>query len=267
MKLCKREIKAKTESNFKDKVFFWKGIPVCMTRQLAEFYECSEGNISRNFNNNKEKFTVRKHFFRLTGNQVVEFARLSKIGISENTTVLYLWTRQGAARHAKMLTTDRAWDVWEELETSYFEKNTKSAWERIDDIVTPELVFQQRSIAHQKSNSNKINAENAYSDDNHWVGRSAAIAYNQRNCIAITERTPASWRQEGRTLGLPRMVTRSAKAVARVVQPELACARSMADRLVLDGIDEPVAFEVATSCIHTFRLIRESGWRPKEFQN
>ncbi|EPW0481128.1 ORF6N domain-containing protein, partial [Escherichia coli] len=31
-----------------------------------------------------------------------------------------LWTERGAARHAKMLETDRAWEVFEKLEDCYF---------------------------------------------------------------------------------------------------------------------------------------------------
>ncbi|ENT3909961.1 P22AR C-terminal domain-containing protein, partial [Escherichia coli] len=33
---------------------------------------------------------------------------------------LILWTERGAARHAKMLETDQAWDVFEKLEDCYF---------------------------------------------------------------------------------------------------------------------------------------------------
>lgn len=266
MKLKKRPVTAKQKSSFKDKVFFWKGIPVCLTPQLAEFYECNDRNITQNFNRNKEKFKVKKHFFRLTGKQIVEFVEKTPDEFLENIPVLYLWTQKGAMLHAKMLTTDKAWEVWEVIMESYFEKNTRTAWERVGDVVTPELVYQQRSVSHQKSNSNAINAENVYSEDNPVIGRAAAMAYNQRNCMALTQRLPSSWRAEGRQLGLPRIITRSAKAVARVVAPEIACARSMADRLVLDGIDEPVAFEVAESCVNTFRLLHQSGWRPKEFQ-
>jgi hypothetical protein len=137
----------------------------------------------------------------------------------------------------------------------------------VNDLATPKMVYEQRSISHQKSNSNAINAENVYGGDTLRLGRLEAMEYNRRNCMALTQRLPSSWRQEGRQLGLPQIVTRSAKAVARVVAPEIACARSMADRLVLDGIDEPVAFEVAESCVRTFRLLHQSGWRPKEFQN
>ncbi len=40
--------------------------------------------------------------------------------MSVMTRTLYLWTRRGAMRHAKMLNTDKAWDVFEMLEDSYF---------------------------------------------------------------------------------------------------------------------------------------------------
>lgn len=33
---------------------------------------------------------------------------------------LYLWTDRGAARHAKILETDEIWEVYEELEDTYF---------------------------------------------------------------------------------------------------------------------------------------------------
>lgn len=268
MTIQRRElpVKAKAKRTFKDQVFFWKGIPVAITAQLAEFYGCEEGNITRNFNNNKERFKVKDHFFRLIGRQVTDFIRLSKLVLSENTTVLILWTQRGAARHAKMLRTEKAWEVWEEMEKDYFEKNTRSDWERVGDLVTPQMLHEQRSIPHQKTNSNLINAENVYSEEQPAIGRAKAMAYNRKNCMVITERMPSSWREQGRELGLPRRITCSAKGVARVVQPELACARSLADLLILDGIAENVAFNVARSSVTTFRLIAESGWRPRSFQ-
>lgn len=42
--------------------------------------------------------------------------------ISPMTRTLYLWTKRGAARHAKMLSTDRARDVFELLEDTYFNR-------------------------------------------------------------------------------------------------------------------------------------------------
>ena len=40
--------------------------------------------------------------------------------ISNKTRSLILWTERGAARHAKMLDTDQAWEVFEQLEDCYF---------------------------------------------------------------------------------------------------------------------------------------------------
>ena len=77
MKLQKRPVVSR--KTFKDRVFFWKGIPVAITAQLAEFYECEEHNITRNFNNNKERFKVKDHYFRLVGRQVVDFIQLSNV--------------------------------------------------------------------------------------------------------------------------------------------------------------------------------------------
>lgn len=264
MTIPRRPLTIKSKRTFKDQVFFWKGIPVCITSQLAEFYECEDQNITRNFNRNKEKFKSKKDYFRITGKQIIDFIRLSRIDLSENTPVLYLWTKRGAMIHAKMLTTPKAWEVFlDVLLESYFEKNEKSDWERVGDIVTPTMLAQQRSIEHQKNNSNEINAELVYSEANSAAGRAKAIAYNRRNCVALTQRLPSSWREEGRQLGLPQRVTCSAKAVARVVRPEIACVRSMADQMVLDGIDESVAYKVASSAELTFRLLAESGWRPR----
>lgn len=40
--------------------------------------------------------------------------------ISSMSRVLYLWTRRGILRHAKMLNTDNAWEVYFMLERAYF---------------------------------------------------------------------------------------------------------------------------------------------------
>lgn len=40
--------------------------------------------------------------------------------VLKHTRALNLWTKRGAARHAKMINTDPAWDVFEKLEDAYF---------------------------------------------------------------------------------------------------------------------------------------------------
>ena len=40
--------------------------------------------------------------------------------VSSKTSVLYLWTDKGMLRHAKILDNDKAWEVYEMLEDTYF---------------------------------------------------------------------------------------------------------------------------------------------------
>lgn len=42
--------------------------------------------------------------------------------VKKNARIVNLWTERGAARHAKMLDTDQAWEVFEQLEDCYFHR-------------------------------------------------------------------------------------------------------------------------------------------------
>ena len=98
---------------------------ILTTKQLAEVYQTSEGNISNNFNNNMTHFTEGKHYHLLEGEALREFKRNSyEIGIAPNVNKLYLWTARGANRHCKILDTDKAWEQFDNLEETYF--NPKS---------------------------------------------------------------------------------------------------------------------------------------------
>lgn len=96
---------------------------ILTTEQIAEFYETTVDTIKVNFNNNKSKFEEGKHYYLLKGDKLKQFRLQVKnlyLQISPMTRSLYLWTKRGASRHAKMLGTDRAWDVYDELEETYF---------------------------------------------------------------------------------------------------------------------------------------------------
>ena len=105
----------------------WNSARVLTTAQLAEFYECEPEKIKLNFNRNRNRFVAGKHFFKLEGDALkslrVSFGYLQ---ISPKTRALYLWTKRGAARHAKMLSTNSAWEVFELLEDSYFDQQAAS---------------------------------------------------------------------------------------------------------------------------------------------
>ena len=81
---------------------------VLTTKQLAEFYDCSEKRISENFNRNKERFAIGKHYCKLDKDNGLPEFKATNPQFADRSSVLYLWTKQGSARHAKMLGTDMA---------------------------------------------------------------------------------------------------------------------------------------------------------------
>ena len=101
----------------------WNGEPVLTTAQLAEKYQCAEHTLRVNFTNNRDRFIEGKHYFKLEGNDLDDLRiKNFDMQISEKTRVLYLWTKRGAARHCKSIGTDVAWEVFELLEDTYFNK-------------------------------------------------------------------------------------------------------------------------------------------------
>ena len=99
----------------------YKGQPVLTTAQLAEFYECAPSAISNNFKNNESRYVKGKHFFKVEGDEL-KVLRSENFGlqISPQARVVYLWTKKGCARHCKSVGTDKAWEVFETLEDTYF---------------------------------------------------------------------------------------------------------------------------------------------------
>ena len=98
-----------------------EGHPVLTTSQLAQAYECDGRQIKQNFNNNADHFVEGCHYFKLEGDALQKL-RVENIDlqISPMTRCLYLWTKRGASRHCKMLGTDKAWEVFDQLEETYF---------------------------------------------------------------------------------------------------------------------------------------------------
>ena len=145
-----------TINNIKTPVIEYNSSPVVTTQQLAEFYGCESKNIRQNFNNNKERFIEGKHFYRLTGEQLHTFKdyveNIDTVGIGARTATLTLWTKQGASRHCKMLGTDKAWDMFDLLEESYFSNQL------LPDFNNPAEAA--RAWADQYEKNQKLLAEN-----------------------------------------------------------------------------------------------------------
>ncbi|EMC8328755.1 ORF6N domain-containing protein [Escherichia coli] len=112
-------------------------IPVITTELLAQLYGAEVKNIQNNYARNAERFIEGKHFFKVAGDALKNLRvalnysqnlqpSLRGLQISPKARSLILWTERGAARHAKMLETDQAWDVFEKLEDCYFSQKDPS---------------------------------------------------------------------------------------------------------------------------------------------
>lgn len=111
-------------------------IPVITTELLAQLYGTEPVRIRQNHHENKVRFVEGKHFFKVVGNDLKELRvalNYSQNTISPKARSLILWTERGAARHAKMLETDQAWEVFEQLEDCYF--NQKHPSEKQEPII------------------------------------------------------------------------------------------------------------------------------------
>lgn len=139
-----------TIGNVTTDILSYSGIPVCTTSQLAEFYECETSNIQKNYLSNLDRFKEGVHFFKLEGDSLKQF----KKGLSTNSLEplkfapqAFLWTEKGAARHAKMLTGNPAWDVWEKLEDTYFKVKDLVKYDQHPSTVAVEYITAAFKVA------------------------------------------------------------------------------------------------------------------------
>ncbi|ECC8734444.1 TPA: ORF6N domain-containing protein [Salmonella bongori] len=126
----------------------YSNIPVITTELLAKLYETEEKHIRQNFKRNECRFIAGKHFFKVSGSELDDL-RTSQRGlqISPKTRSLILWTERGAARHAKMLETNQAWEVFEKLEDYYFSQKQQTPTRQASptiDMMNIDLLIQIR---------------------------------------------------------------------------------------------------------------------------
>lgn len=94
---------------------------VLTTAQLASSFGTGIQIITNNFNRNKDRYTIGKHFIALSDQEKRDFLNQHQIDLgSKNASILYLWTEKGAWMHAKSLNTDQAWDAYEMLVDDYY---------------------------------------------------------------------------------------------------------------------------------------------------
>ncbi len=100
----------------------YQGVRVMTTEQLASAYKAAPIRLQQNHARNPDKFEEGRHFFKLTGSDLRDFKdRLSQSElVGARARGLILWTERGCLRHAKLLETPKAWEVFGQLEESYF---------------------------------------------------------------------------------------------------------------------------------------------------
>ena len=145
----------------------WKGQRIMTTKTLARCYETEENNIKNNFNNNKSRFEEGKHYYLLKGEDLKEFKnQVNDIDlVPKRTASLYLWTERGALRHAKLLDTDMAWNVYEQLEDTYFKvQEMKQEVKQMSDmeILSRAVLISQEQI---KQLTAELNEKTEFIDD------------------------------------------------------------------------------------------------------
>lgn len=171
----------------------FKNQRIITTKVLAEEFGTEEKNIQMNFSNNQSRFREGKHFIKLDGQALKDFKNSLPNEIREPlkfAPVLYLWTERGAARHAKILDTDEAWDIYEELEETYFRvKENKPTC--IEDVLI-------NSLQEMKAIKEKLNEAN-----NNALEAKEKAEENKEEIQAMREAVVLdsnSWRKDTATL-------------------------------------------------------------------
>lgn len=125
-------------------------IPVITTELLAQLYGTEPVRIRQNHHENKDRFVEGKHFFKVLGDELRNLRvalNYSQNPISPKVRSLILWTERGAARHAKMLETDQAWEVFEKLEDCYFSQKQPATTRQVEpavDMLNIDILIQIR---------------------------------------------------------------------------------------------------------------------------
>ena len=101
----------------------YRDIRVLTTQQIADAYGTITDTITKNFNRNKDRYVEGKHYIALEGDEKNSFVDQGQFDRGlKNAKTLYLWTEKGAFLHAKSLNTDKAWEVYDHLVDTYFNR-------------------------------------------------------------------------------------------------------------------------------------------------
>lgn len=127
-------------------------------------------------------------------------------------------------------------------------------------IPTSILDYAEHTQERQQKTMSK--AANEFNFDH--GGKESIISYNVENCIAHTGEHPLQVKERGKKAKLKAVDRTSAKAVLRKLQPEVACAMSLADNLVSLGAQPDKVFAVTKKAAEVFKGMIDLGFTPPE---
>jgi len=145
---------------------------VLTTRQLAEMYEIDSRQIANNFNRNKDRYVLGKHYYILKGQDKQDFLNHHQFDYGlKKASNIYLWTEYGTLLHAKSLNTDKTWRVYENLIDNYFRiqpkleiVNTSKKQMSDDEILLKAVMIANTRIEEQNKRILELETKNEYLD-------------------------------------------------------------------------------------------------------
>jgi len=115
---------------------------------------------------------------------------------------------------------------------------------------------------NQREESKKINRKNMSEG-----GKTQTVKYNIKNCVDHDElgRTPRQVKKWGEEIGMLSSERTSAKEVLRIHNKPVACAMSLHDNLITDGVDYDKALKISNGAgKDLFKELIAIGYKPKE---
>jgi hypothetical protein len=87
----------------------WNGEPVVTFTLIDQVHGRPEGTANRAFNYQKDRFTEKEHYFRLTGQKARDFAGVNEFRRPQDCNLVYVLTQRGYLMIVKVFNDDLAW--------------------------------------------------------------------------------------------------------------------------------------------------------------
>lgn len=111
------------------------------------------------------------------------------------------------------------------------------------------------------------NAKDVGAVQSAFGGRSDCKRWFYLSLKEITGQSPKQWVAEGKRHGLRGEARRRGREVVRLLQPAGACAASLADELVVRGVEEGEAIAIGKQSTDLFQRILNAGVKPAELNS